>query len=160
MNWLALIALLLLLLAFVLFFRRYGVILKTKTIRLGTLHTRELTILEYKPLFSLKVFYFQPGEAQEVFHTHSFSAYSFLIFGNYWERFFDPKTREQFELPRNRSRIIHISKNRFHQITRSSGCLTIMVTGPWGNSYKEFYADKNLMTESTHGRRQINSYLY
>ena len=93
------------------FFRYFGVVLKYKVIRLGTLYTKELTILEYKPLFSFKLFYFQSGDAQEVFHTHSFSAYSLLLYGNYWERFFDPKTRRQYELPRNRSRIIYIAKD-------------------------------------------------
>ncbi len=142
----------------ILFFRHYGAIMKRKTIALGSLHTQELTILEFKPLFSMKLFYFQPGEAQDVFHTHSFTACSLLIFGNYWERFFDPVTRLESELPRNRARIIYIPRDRFHQITRSSGCLTLMVTGPWGNTYKEYYANTHRIVVSTHGRRQIDSY--
>lgn len=138
--------------------RHGGVILKFKTIPLGSLRTLELTILEYKPLFSLKLFYFEPGEAQELFHTHSFTAYSFLIYGNYMERFFDPKTRQQYELPRNRSRIIHIAKDRFHQITRSSGCLTLMGTGPWGDTYKEYDPKTSTILVSTHGRRLVESH--
>ena len=38
-------------------------ILKYKVIKLGTLNTKELTILEWKPLFSAKLFYFEKGTA-------------------------------------------------------------------------------------------------
>lgn len=141
------------------FFRCFGVIMRPKLIPLGSLYTQELTILEYKPLFSLKLFYFQPGTAQEVYHTHSFTAYSLLLYGNYWERFIDPHTGLQHELPRNRSRVIRIARNRFHQITKSQGCLTLMLTGPWGDTYKEYYEKEHRIVISTHGRKKVNEYV-
>lgn len=131
------------------------IILKYKVIRLGTLNTKELTILEWKPLLSIKLFYFEKGVAQEIYHTHSFSAISFLIFGNYTEEFYDPATKGVSTLPRNRSTIIMIPKTRFHQITKSEGCLTLMVTGPWGDVYKEYQPKTGELIMSTHGRKQI-----
>lgn len=131
------------------------IILKYKIIKLGTLNTKELTILEWKPLFSIKLFYFEKGTAQEIYHTHSFSAISFLIFGNYIEEFYDPSTKVVSSLPRNRSRVIMIPKTRFHQITKSESCLTLMVTGPWGDVYKEYQPNNGELIMSTHGRKQI-----
>jgi hypothetical protein len=134
------------------------VVLKCKTIALGTLPVDEITILEWKPLFSLKTFYFHPGEAQEIFHTHSFNAISFLVYGNYMESFFypeNPKETRYCSEPRNRSRLIFIPKNRFHQITKSEGCRTIMLTGPWGRVYHEYKPDTQEASTSTHGRKLV-----
>lgn len=131
------------------------VILKSKTIKLGTLYVDETTILEWKPLFSVKTFYFHPGDAQEIFHTHSFSAHSFLICGNYVEAFYDPVNGKLREENRNRSTCIYIPRDRFHQITNSIGCRTIMITGPWGDSYAEFKKETNELIISTHGRLEI-----
>ena len=129
---------------------------KNKTLTLGDLTVDETTLLEWKPLFSLKTFYFHKGEAQEIFHTHAFTSYSFLISGNYMESFFDPETKKVWEEPRNRSRLILIPKDRFHQITKSEGCRTVMMTGPWGDTYKEYKPDLNQIITSTHGRKEVS----
>lgn len=131
-------------------------ILKYKSIPLGTLTVDELTIIEWKPLFSLKTFYFNPGNAQEIFHTHSFSAYSLLIYGNYYEKFYDPTTKISWEESRDRSRIIYIPKHRYHQITKSTGCRTIMLTGPWGDTYTEYCPINDVIITSTHGRKELH----
>ena len=143
-------------------------ILRYKVIKLGTLNTKELTILEWKPLFSIKLFYFEKGEAQEIYHTHSFSAISILLYGNYIENMICIDDSyitqnltintniESLELKRNRSTIIKIPKSRFHQITKSEGCLTLMISGPWGDTYKEYNPKTNELTVSTHGRKQIS----
>ncbi len=127
---------------------------KRKTIKLGTLSVDEITILEWKPLFSLKSFYFNKGNAQEIYHTHSFSSYSLLLYGNYMESFYDID-KGIWEEPRNRSRIIYIPKDRFHQITKSEGCRTVMLTGPWGDTYKEYLPATKEVITSTHGRKEI-----
>lgn len=133
---------------------RYKVLLlRPKSIPLGTLTTYELTLFEFKPLCSIKLFYFLPGRAQEIFHNHSFHALSFRFFGNYMERFIDLTTGAEWELPRNRARIIYIARDKFHQITQSAGCLTLMVTGPWGDTYEEFDGVRTIT--STHGRRIV-----
>jgi len=127
-----------------------------KKINLGTLNTQELTLFEWKPLCSIKLFYFNPGISQEIYHNHSFSAISFLLYGNYMERFIDPKTKKSWEKPRNRSRIITIPRSQFHQITKSEGCLTLMITGPWTDTYQEYKIDANELIISTHGRKIIS----
>lgn len=133
-------------------------ILKSKTVNLGTLPVDEITIFEWKPLCSIKTFYFNKGDAQEIFHTHSFSAISILLHGNYIESFYDAKTGTVHNENRNRSTIIYISEDKFHQITKSEGCRTIMITGPWGDTYKEYNPDTKEIIISTHGRREIQRY--
>jgi hypothetical protein len=132
------------------------VFLKSKKIHLGSLQVDETTILEWKPLFSLKTFYFHEGEAQEIFHTHSFTALSLLLHGNYIESFYNEKTNQSWEEPRNRSRMILIPRDRFHQITKSNGCRTIMLTGPWGDTYREYNPESREFITSTHGRKEIS----
>lgn len=129
-------------------------LLKYKKISLGSLNVKELNLLEWKPLFSLKLFYFEKGEAQEIYHTHSFESYSLLLYGNYMEAMYD-KEKGFWSEPRNRSRIIYIPKDRFHQITKSEGCVTLMLTGPWGDTYKEYNDKTNEIIISTHGRREL-----
>jgi len=132
-------------------------IMKYKEITLGDQPVKELTILEYKKWFSLKLFYFcKSNGSQERFHTHSFSSYSFRIFGNYIEEILtgmsaaSPHVRK---VPRSFKRLIFIPKEQFHQITKSTGCLTIMCTGPWSEVFQE-YRD-GTVTTLTHGRRVI-----
>lgn len=126
------------------------------TIKLGSLNVDETTILEWKPLFSLKTFYFHKGDAQEIYHTHSFAAISVLLYGNYMEAFFDPVTNDFREEARNRSRVIYIPRDRYHQITKSAGCRTIMLTGPWTDCYKEYNPVTREIIISTHGRKEIH----
>lgn len=135
---------------------RYRILVfKSKTIKLGTLNVDEITILEWKPLFSLKTFYFHKGDAQEIYHTHSFEAISILLHGNYMEAFVNPETNNYWSESRNRSRIIYIPKDRYHQITQSQGCRTIMLTGPWSDFYKEYNPITNEIIVSTHGRKEV-----
>lgn len=132
---------------------------KSKRITLGTLSVDETTIAEWKPLFSLKTFYFHPGAAQEIFHTHSFSAWSLLLYGNYEEAFCDPKAGKVWSESRNRSRVIFIPRDRFHQITNSEGCRTVMLTGPWGDHYREYNPKTKEIIMSTHGRKEVSRIL-
>jgi hypothetical protein len=132
------------------------VVFKSKTIKLGTLSVDETTILEWKPLLSLKTFYFHKGDAQEIYHTHSFTAISILLHGNYMEAFFDPIKNTFWEEARNRSRVIFIPRDRYHQITKSEGCRTVMITGPWADCYKEYNPFTKEIIISTHGRKEIS----
>jgi hypothetical protein len=131
------------------------IVFKSKTIKLGTLSVDETTLLEWKPLFSLKTFYFHKGDAQEIYHTHSFGAISVLLHGNYMEAFFDPIGNNFWEEARNRSRVIYIPRDRYHQITKSEGCRTVMMTGPWADCYKEYNPTTGEIIISTHGRKEI-----
>ncbi|UAV84670.1 hypothetical protein PHB09_175 [Pseudomonas phage PHB09] len=109
---------------------------KRKDILLGDQDVSELTILEWKKLFSLKLFHFHKTEGgQDRFHTHAFNAVSLLLKGNYTEELVVDGVITP--LPRNRSRVIYIPSGQYHRITKSSGCYTLLLTGPWGKEFKE-----------------------
>ena len=109
---------------------------KKKDIKLGQQLVSELTILEWKPLFSLKLFHFhETTGSQDRFHTHAFDAWSILLHGDYTEEVV--KDGEILSLPRSRSRFLFIPKNQYHRITKSKGCRTLLITGPWGPEFKE-----------------------
>lgn len=110
--------------------------LKKKMIQLGDQAVTEFTILEWKKLFSIKLFHFHKTcGSQDRFHTHAFNAVSFRIHGNYVEEIV--KDGQVIKFDRNRSRFIYIPKDEYHRITRSDGCRTILITGPWGPEFKE-----------------------
>lgn len=110
---------------------------KRKTINLGDQSVTELTILEWKKYFSIKLFNFHPTTGkQDRFHTHAFNAYSFRISGDYIEEVVDDFGVVR-ELNRSRNRLIYIPANQYHRITRSKGCRTLLITGPWGDEFRE-----------------------
>lgn len=130
-------------------------ILKYKTISLGDLKVRELTLLEYKPWFSTKIFYFCKGSGQDRFHTHSFESWSFRLWGDYIEHIIDDENYycNQRQSPRSRKRLLYIPKDRFHMIGKSRGCLTLLITTGWGDVFREYKDGK--VIKLTHGRRQL-----
>lgn len=112
------------------------VFMKKKRIDLGEQSVTELTILEYKKLFSIKLFNFHRSEGlQDRFHTHAFNAYSFLLKGDYTEEVLE--NNKIVKYLRSRSKTLFIPKDSYHRITRSKGCVTLLITGPWGETFKE-----------------------
>lgn len=112
------------------------VFFKKKRIDLGEQSVTELTLLEYKKWFSIKLFNFHKSEGvQDRFHTHAFNAYSFLIKGDYTEEVLDGN--RIVKCLRSRSKALLIPKDSYHRITRSKGCVTLLITGPWGETFKE-----------------------
>lgn len=113
------------------------VFMKRKTINLGEQSVSELTILEWKRFFSIKLFNFHPTDGkQDRFHTHAFGAVSILLNGDYVEEIIDSQN-SVIQLKRSRQRFLYIPANQYHRITRSSGCQTLLITGPWGREFKE-----------------------
>lgn len=129
---------------------------KKKSILLGEQNVSETTILEWKRLFSIKLFHFHTTSGkQDRFHTHSFGAVSFLITGNYIEEII--KDGKVIALDRNRSRFIYIPKNQYHRITKSDSCRTIMITGPWSKHWKELRElGGSLYQEVTQGAGRVD----
>lgn len=112
------------------------VFLKKKKIDLGDQSVTELTILEYKKWFSIKLFNFHKSEGvQDRFHTHAFNAYSLLLKGDYTEELLEGN--KIVKCLRSRSKALFIPKDSYHRITRSKGCITLLITGPWGETFKE-----------------------
>lgn len=109
---------------------------KRKKIDLGDQSVTELTILEWKRFFSIKLFNFHPTDGkQDRFHTHAFNAVSILLSGDYMEEIIDHG--QIVPLKRSRKRFLFIPKDNYHRITKSEGCWTLLITGPWGKEFKE-----------------------
>lgn len=109
---------------------------KRKTIDLGDQSVTELTILEWKRFFSIKLFNFHPTNGdQDRFHTHAFNAVSILLSGDYMEEIID--YGQIVPLKRSRKRFLFIPKDSYHRITKSIGCRTLLLTGPWGKEFRE-----------------------
>lgn len=112
------------------------VILKKKWINLGDQNVTEWTLLEYKKWFSIKLFHFHKSDGgQDRFHTHAFGAVSILLRGDYVEEVLEGS--QIISKNRNSSRLIYIPRDTYHRITRSTGCYTLLITGPWSGSFKE-----------------------
>lgn len=109
---------------------------KRKIIKLGEQSVTELTILEWKRLFSIKLFNFHKTDGkQDRFHTHAFNAVSIRLSGDYVEEVIEDG--EVIPLKRSRKRFLFIPANQYHRITKSDGCRTLLITGPWGDTFKE-----------------------
>lgn len=112
------------------------VILKKKRINLGDQDVTEWTLLEYKKWFSIKLFHFHKADGcQDRFHTHAFGAVSILLKGNYTDEVLEGS--QIISKSRNSSRLTYIPRDAYHRITRSTGCYTLLITGPWSGSFKE-----------------------
>lgn len=109
---------------------------KRKDIELGDQRVSELTILEWKRFFSIKLFHFHKTDGkQDRFHTHAFDAVSILLTGDYVEEVIE--SGRIVKLDRSRSRFLFIPKDSYHRITKSNGCRTLLITGPWGSEFRE-----------------------
>ena len=139
------------------------VLWKRKQIVLGEQAVSELTVLEWKKLFSIKLFHFHKTEGkQDRFHTHAFNAVSILLKGDYTEEVLEGNT--VIPLKRSRKRFLFIPANQYHRITKSDGCRTLLITGPWGPEFKEltqlpWVRAGNIYQETTCGpQRKIIGY--
>lgn len=125
---------------------------KRKSINLGEQNVTELTILEWKRFFSIKLFHFHPTDGkQDRFHTHAFNAVSILLSGDYVEEVIE--WRQILSLKRSRKRFLFIPANQYHRITKSNGCRTLLITGPWGDKFKE------LRVINTDGKKMVEEWL-
>jgi hypothetical protein len=112
------------------------VLWKKKDINVGDQPVTEITILEWKKLFSIKLFHFHKSEGdQDRFHTHSFNSISILLKGNYVEEIIRQGCIHK--LNRNRCRVLYIPEHEYHRITKSDGCRTLLITGPWSKYWNE-----------------------
>lgn len=98
----------------------------------------QFVLFECKYLFSLIFFYFHKSSScQDRFHTHAFKSLSIRIFGDYVEEILIDKNVVE-KLNRSRKRFLYIPKDYFHRITRSNGCLTLLLSGSWDKEWQEY----------------------
>lgn len=123
-----------------------------KRIVLGEFTANQFSIFEHKRLFSIIIYYFKGNGWQDRFHTHAFNAISIKVFGNYSERILTEKKTETYHQV-IRSRVFkYFPKSTYHMLGKSSGCLTILFSGPWDSTWKEFKGGEEF--ELTWGRKK------
>lgn len=119
---------------------KYFSFLKYNVFNFGEQKVSQFIIFECKYLFSIIFFYFyKSNSCQDRFHTHAFNAISIRIFGDYIEEFLlDEVNYKVDSAKRSRSRFLYIPRDSYHRITKSNGCLTLLLSGKWKKTWKEY----------------------
>ena len=100
----------------------------------------QFVIFECKFLFSIHIFYFTKSLIkQDRYHTHAFNAISFKLFGSYNEYILINEKSGENIVKKRTSIIKWFPRDSYHCIGESkNGCMTILFTGPWLNTWKEW----------------------
>lgn len=103
----------------------------------------QFVLFECKYLFSIIFFYFHKANgSQDRFHTHAFNAWSVKLFGRYDEFVLKSIPKAGFPLPiyvYPRTQIFkYFPRDSFHCIANSTGCLTVLFSGPWKKEWIEW----------------------
>ena len=134
---------------------KYLSLLKYNKFIFGEQIVSQFVLFEYKKLFSIIFFYFHKSNGtQDRFHTHAFNALSIKLFGKYTEYvLIDEITGEYIKKERNKI-FKYFKKDSYHKIGNSTGCFTILLSGKWDNSWKEFITtnNKNIINTYSIGR--------
>lgn len=106
-----------------------------KDIVFGNLIAKQFILFEHKKLFGILFFYFK-GEEQDRFHTHAFNAISIKLFGSYTEGILNEDMSISYV---KRDKVFkYFPRNSYHSINRSNGCCTMLIQGPWRDTWKEY----------------------
>jgi hypothetical protein len=120
-------------------------ILKYNKFTFGEQVVSQFVIFEWKYLFSIIVFYFHKSDGcQDRFHTHAFNAISIKLFGTYEEQIMDSELTGEFHIEKRTSVIKYFPRDSYHRISKSDGCCTILFSGRWKKTWKE-YIDGNVV---------------
>ena len=99
----------------------------------------QFVIFECKWLFSIIFFYFHKSEgSQDRYHTHAFNALSFKLFGEYNEYVLLSEDTGEFEIRRRDKIFQYFPRDSYHKIGNSTGCMTMLISGPWKRDWKEW----------------------
>ena len=116
----------------------------------------QFIIFEFKYLFSIIFFYFHKSNGeQDRYHTHAFNAISFKIFGSYNEYILDNEITGKYHVENRKNIVKYFPRNRFHKIGKSTGCLTLLFSGPWFGQWKEYICAEKKIVNYTFGRKII-----
>ena len=99
----------------------------------------QFVFFECKWLFSIILFYFHPSDSsQDRFHTHAFNALSFKLFGEYTEYVLEDEKTGQYSTRQRVETFQYFPRNSYHKIGNSTGCCTILLSGRWKPTWKEY----------------------
>ena len=114
-------------------------ILKLNRFEFGDQVVSQFIVFECKWLFSIIFFYFHKSQSsQDRFHTHAFNAISVKLFGEYTEYILDDEETGEYHKDRRIQLLRWFPKESYHKIGNSNGCLTLLLSGPWGKTWKEY----------------------
>lgn len=109
----------------------------------GDQKVSQFVLFEHKRLFSIIFFYFHKSEgSQDRFHTHAFNAISFKLFGRYTEYILEDEKLGTFHTKERKKIIQYFPRDSYHKIGNSKGCATILFSGPWKKTWKEYHNGK------------------
>lgn len=131
-------------------------IFKYSKFKFGRQHVSQFILFEHKKLFSIIFFYFHKSNySQDRFHTHAFNAWSIKLFGRYNEYILENKEPFRFRIEKRDKVLKYFPKNSYHKIGNSSGCLTLLFSGKWDETWEEF--KDGVTTTYNHHRKIINN---
>lgn len=118
-------------------------LLKYNKFEFGEQIVSQFVVLECKWLFSIIIFYFHKSEgSQDRFHTHAFNALSFKLFGKYEEHLLDSEESGEYHTEERTQIFKYFPRDSYHRISKSTGCATILISGPWNLEWKEYIKGK------------------
>lgn len=128
-------------------------IFKLNKFEFGKQVVSQFVIFECKYLFSVIIFYFHKSDGvQDRHHTHAFNALSIKLFGTYTEYVYEESEYTKRWYCRDRTEIVkYFPRDSFHKIGNSTGCATVLFSGPWKKTWKELL-DTGEIKEYTWGR--------
>lgn len=99
----------------------------------------QFVLFEYKWLFSIIFFYFHKSNgSQDRFHTHAFNAISLKLFGQYDEYILIDEESGEYTVRKRKNIIQYFPRDSYHKIGNGTGCMTILFSGPWEKTWKEY----------------------
>jgi hypothetical protein len=115
-------------------------LLRLNFFNFGDRSIHQFVLIEIKPLFSIVLFWFHKSDkVQDRFHTHAFNAVSFKLFGSYDEHVLESEDPVKVRIEERTSVIKYFPRDSYHAIGKSkNGCLTLLVSGPWKRTWKEW----------------------
>jgi hypothetical protein len=113
--------------------------LKYNKFEFGEQVVSQFVVFECKWLFSIIFFYFHKSlGSQDRFHTHAFNAWSIKLFGEYDEHILDDEVSGEYHIVRREKVFVYFPRDSYHRISNSDGCMTVLFSGPWNKTWKEY----------------------
>lgn len=128
-------------------------LLKFNVFEFGEQKVSQFVIFECKYLFSIIIFYFHKcNKTQDRYHTHAFNAISIKLWGKYIEYIYkEGSGGKEWSIKKRVAIFKYFKRDHFHKIGNSTGCCTILLSGPWSKTWKEVL-DNGEVKEYTWGR--------
>ena len=118
-------------------------ILKYNRFEFGDQIVSQFVVFELKWIGSIIFFYFHKStKSQDRFHTHAFNALSIKFFGEYDEHILTSEETGEYYTQRRTSIFKWFPSDSYHRIANSKGCLTMLISGPWKKTWKEYIDGK------------------